>query len=97
MKFSVSQAAANWYIDELGLKTGDHLRIFTKIYSGIPTVYPGYYLGISIGASDDAHFKTTVNGITFYIPYNDDWILNEYDLRIDLKDDEAQYNFTEAN
>ncbi|MFD1318424.1 HesB/YadR/YfhF family protein [Loigolactobacillus zhaoyuanensis] len=96
MKFSVSNEAAKWFVDEFNLQPGAYIRIFTKIYGGIPTVYPKYYLGVAVEKSGIANFKVTVEDVTFYIDHNDDWILDAYDLNIELKDDDAAYIFTKA-
>ena len=56
MKFSVNSEAAQWFIKELDLKPGGAVKIFTKIYGGIPTVYPSFFLGIAPGVCASPFF-----------------------------------------
>ncbi|KXZ20531.1 hypothetical protein AXI58_00750 [Bacillus nakamurai] len=96
MKFSVSTEAAKWFIDEFDLEPDAHVRFLTKIYGGIPTVYPDYYLGMSVGEKGDAIFKVVVENIIFYIDNRDAWLLDEYNLNIELRKDEVEYIFTKS-
>ncbi|WP_456271165.1 HesB/YadR/YfhF family protein [Bacillus sp. AK031] len=97
MKFSVSNEAAQWFIYECDLSPGDHVEIFTKIYGGIPTVYPDYFLGMSVGKTDEgASLKTEVENITFYISNGDEWLLDEYNLNIKISNGEVDYIFIKS-
>ncbi|MFD0897863.1 adhesin [Loigolactobacillus binensis] len=97
MKFSVDPAAGQWFRSEFNLQPGAHIRIFTKIYGGIPTVYPKYYLGVTVSDADPtAPFQVKVADITFYIAANDAWILDTYDLNLKLVNDDVAYNFEPA-
>ncbi|MEC2077772.1 hypothetical protein [Metabacillus fastidiosus] len=93
MNLNVSREAAEWYVSEMDLKPGDYLQFVVKIYGGIPTVHPDYYLGISIGKEGSIGIKNVVEGITFYFSVEDSWFLKEYDLDIIKKDNDVEYIF----
>ncbi|MED4402214.1 hypothetical protein ABET41_12420 [Metabacillus fastidiosus] len=93
MNLNVSREAAEWYASEMDLKPGDYLQFVVKIYGGIPTVHPDYYLGISIGKEGSIGIKNVVEGITFYFSVEDSWFLKEYDLDIIKKDNDVEYIF----
>ncbi|MGG3892050.1 HesB/YadR/YfhF family protein [Metabacillus fastidiosus] len=93
MNLNVSREAAEWYASEMDLKPGDYLQFVVKIYGGIPTVHPDYYLGISIGEEGSIGIKNVVEGITFYFSVEDSWFLKEYDLDIIKKDNDVEYIF----
>lgn len=95
MSFKVSKEAAEWYKNELDLKTGDYVRFFVKLYGGIPTVHPNYSLGLSIGKEGHIAIQDEVDGITFYFNEKDSWFLDEFDMEILVKNGEAEFAFTE--
>ncbi|KEF36743.1 hypothetical protein M670_03994 [Schinkia azotoformans MEV2011] len=94
MKLEVSEDAAKWFASEMDLKPGDFVRFVVKIYGGIPTAHPSYYLGISIGKERDITIKTEAEGITFYFTDEDSWFLEQYNLKIIEKNGEVEYIFT---
>jgi uncharacterized protein YneR len=95
MNFKVSSDAANWFINELDLEQGDYVQFFVKLYGGIPTAHPNYYLGISVGKDGDTNIKDELEGITFYFNSQDSWFLDEYDLKIEMGNEEVEYIFSE--
>lgn len=97
MKLNAHEDAAKWYKEEMGLDDGDFVRIFTKLYGGIKTIFPSYFLGVSIGEEEDSAVEDKVEGITFYIKTEDKWLLNEHDLEVEMGDDEAEFIFKERD
>ncbi|SES96129.1 Uncharacterized protein YneR [Salinibacillus kushneri] len=93
MNLNVTKEAANWYIDEMDLAKGDYVQFFVKLYGGIPTIFPSYFLGVSEGMDGTIAIQDEVQGITFYINNKDKWLLDEHDLTIDLKEDEPEFTF----
>lgn len=93
MKLEVSEDAAKWFASELELKPGDFVRFVVKLYGGIPTAHPSYYLGISIGRERDIAIKDEVEEITFYFTQEDSWFLKEYDLKVIENNGEVEYIF----
>jgi uncharacterized protein YneR len=94
MKLEVTKDAAQWFISELDLSTGDYVQFVVKIYGGIPTAHRDYYLGISIGKDENIAIKDEVEGITFYFSDQDSWFLDHYDLKVVKKNDDIDYIFT---
>jgi uncharacterized protein YneR len=97
MKINVHEEAAQWYKDEMGLEEGESIRIFTKLYGGIATVFPNYFLGIQIGSNEPTAVEGQGAGITFYLTKEDDWILKEHDLEVKMGEDEAEFVFNERS
>jgi uncharacterized protein YneR len=95
MSFQITDEAAKWYIDEMGLVEGDYVQFFLKIYGGIQTDHPNYFLGLSVGQDGEIGEKLVIDGITFYFTEKDVWFLNEYDMKVVMGKDEVEYQFTE--
>lgn len=94
MKLEVSVEAAQWYKEEMDLNPGDYVQYYVKLYGGIPTAHPDYYLGISFGEEGTIAIKDVVEGITFYFNEQDAWFLKEYDMKVVRKDDDLDFLFT---
>lgn len=95
MKFTVSKEAAKWFIDEMELEQGDYIQFFVKIYGGIPTAHPNYFLGVSVGKDNDILVQQEVEGITFFFSSQDAWFLDEYEMEVIAEDDDVKYIFHE--
>ncbi|MFD2045348.1 HesB/YadR/YfhF family protein [Ornithinibacillus salinisoli] len=95
MTLKVSTEAAQWFIDEMDLERGDHVQFFLKIYGGIPTAHPNYFIGISYGNVGNIKISTEVEGITFYFNEEDSWLLEQYEMEVVHKNDEVAYIFNE--
>src|SRR5699024_9474497 len=78
------------------LEKGDRIKMFTKIYGGIPTVFPSYYLGIMLDNDETAGVEVTIDGVSFYLMPSDTWLIDDYDLHVVLVDDEVEYRFTQS-
>ncbi|MGG0413911.1 HesB/YadR/YfhF family protein [Peribacillus simplex] len=81
MKLTISDQAAKWYIDELGLQEGSHLRFYVR-YGGHSTVQSGFSLGIMQEEPETAAAVTTMNEIKFYVEEKDLWYFDDHDLLI---------------
>ncbi|CAH0190984.1 hypothetical protein SRABI84_01659 [Peribacillus simplex] len=81
MKLTISDQAAKWYIDELGLQEGTHLRFYVR-YGGHSTVQSGFSLGILPEEPETAAVVTTMNEINFYVEEKDLWYFDGHDLLI---------------
>ncbi|WP_047985949.1 HesB/YadR/YfhF family protein [Ornithinibacillus californiensis] len=95
MGLQITEEAAKWYIDEMGLEEGDYVHFFLKIYGGIKTDHPNYFLGLSIGQDGEIGVKQEVNGIIFYFGEKDTWFLDEFDMKVTMGKEEVEYQFTE--
>ncbi|HLR52573.1 MAG TPA: hypothetical protein VK072_06840 [Candidatus Avamphibacillus sp.] len=94
-RFSISEEAAKWFKEEMSLDSGDYVQFFVKIYGGIPTAHPNYFLGVSVGESSDIAIKEEVEGITFFFNERDSWFLDEFNMKVvkDKNKDEVDYIF----
>ncbi|MDM5294919.1 HesB/YadR/YfhF family protein [Peribacillus simplex] len=81
MKLTISDQAAKWYIDELGLQEGSHLRFYVR-YGGHSSVQSGFSLGIMKEEPETAAAVTTMNDINFYVEEKDLWYFDGHDLLI---------------
>ncbi|WP_449620406.1 HesB/YadR/YfhF family protein [Robertmurraya sp. Marseille-Q9965] len=95
MSFTVSQEAAKWYKEEMDLQEGDYVQFYVKLYGGIPTIHPNYFLGISFGKNGNIAVKDEVEGITFFFSDKDSWFIDEYNVNVEAKDDEVEYIFNQ--
>ncbi|GIO25809.1 HesB/YadR/YfhF family protein [Ornithinibacillus bavariensis] len=94
MSLQITEEAAKWYMDEMGLEKGDYVQFFLKIYGGIQTEHPNYFLGISVGLDGEIGVNQQIEGITFYFNEKDAWFLDEYDMKVVMGKDEVEYQFT---
>ncbi|WHY59009.1 HesB/YadR/YfhF family protein [Peribacillus simplex] len=85
MKLTISDQAAKWYIDELGLQEGSHLRFYVR-YGGHSTVQSGFSLGIMQEEPENAAAVTTINEINFYVEEKDLWYFDGHDLLINFNE-----------
>lgn len=92
-EFSISEEAAKWFKDEMGIESGDYIQFFVKIYGGIPTAHPNYFLGISVGESSDIAVKRVVEGITFYFNERDSWFLDEFNMKVVKEQDKNEVDY----
>ena len=81
MRLAVEQSAARWYIREMELSDGDHVRIFVRL-GGSGSVQPGYSLGIMKDIPRNPGLLHVVEGITFYMEADNLWFLEDKALVI---------------
>lgn len=81
MRISVEQSAARWYIREMDLTDGDHVRIFVRL-GGSGSVQPGYSLGVMKDVPRNPGVQDVVEGITFYMEADNLWFLEDKELFI---------------
>ncbi|SFA89117.1 MULTISPECIES: HesB/YadR/YfhF family protein [unclassified Bacillus (in: firmicutes)] len=94
MNIIVSNEAANWYQNEIGLKEGDFVRFFVR-YGGCSTVQKGFSLGVEKEAPIGLGAQTVVDGITYYIEEKDLWYFDGHDLEVNFnnKFEEPEFNY----
>lgn len=90
MKLKVSEEAAQWYIDELGLNPNQSIKFYGKVYGP----HDGFSVGLDVAEPSNTLITITVKNINFYIDANDAWFFDNYDLDIDFDEDlkEPRYN-----
>lgn len=95
MKIEISDRAFHWFQEEVGLKSGDKIRFYTRIYGSSP-VQEGYALAFTIDNDPrDAAAQTIVEDITFYIEETDLWFFDGHDLFVvyNEKNHEVEYKY----
>lgn len=92
-QFTVTEEAARWYKDEMDLESGDYVQFFIKIYGGIPTGQPNYFLGLSVGKANNISVKETVEGITFFFNDRDAWFIEEQDMKVVKNEEDEETTF----
>lgn len=96
MKILVSDGAAGWYVKELELKDGAHIRFFPRYSSG-GGLHPGFSLGISTQEPVQPGLTAEAGGITFFMEEQDLWYMRGYDLYVehDESQDDISYIYKE--
>ncbi len=94
MKIEISNEAAKWYEDNVGLSAGDGIRFYGKVY-GKTMVHEGFSIAFRKEEPVKPESSTVVNGITYFITDNDTWFFARYDLDVeyDSKSDSPEYIF----
>ncbi len=95
MKLKVSEKAVEWFKEEFDVDSGDYVQIFSKIYGGIPTIFPSYFLGLEVGKDGDIIYQDKHDGIVFYINERNAWLLENHRMEVDVEDDDIQFHFIE--
>lgn len=100
MEIKISQAAIQWYENELPLDEGEGVRFFGKTY-GKTNVHDGFSIGMQIDQVDDyqeliAH--EVINERHYFAAKEDEWFFSGYNLEIDLDENtnEPFYLFTQG-
>ncbi|WP_188207768.1 HesB/YadR/YfhF family protein [Alkalibacillus aidingensis] len=91
MNIHVTEEAANWFKEEMDLKSGDSVRFFPK-YGGTCSFQDGFSIGVTIGKASDPGVKTDLNEISFEIDDKDVWFFKDKDLYIGVKNGEVEYS-----
>ncbi|MCH4008004.1 HesB/YadR/YfhF family protein [Companilactobacillus sp.] len=94
MKIEISEKAAKWYEENVGLKAGDGIRFYGKVY-GKTMVHEGFSIAFRKEEPVKPESSTVVDGITYFITDNDTWFFARYDLEVeyDPSIDGPQYIF----
>ncbi|CAM3703649.1 HesB/YadR/YfhF family protein [Erysipelothrix urinaevulpis] len=78
MKLTITDDAANWFISELDLKKGDHIKFFGKVYGP----HDGFSIAMEKVEPSRIFHMTQAQGINFYVEKNDAWFFDNSDLAI---------------
>ncbi|MGN1400617.1 MAG: HesB/YadR/YfhF family protein [Bacillus sp. (in: firmicutes)] len=81
MKITLTDAAAQWYEEELDLSEGDYVRFYVR-YGGNSQIQPGFSLGIQIESPLEVGASAEINGITYFIESEDSWYFDGKDLSV---------------
>lgn len=92
MELIVTDDAHKWFVDELGLQSGDSVRIFGK-YGGSTNVHVGFSTGIQLVSPEDALITKKIDGITYFTEKADDWFFTNYTLTVGINETLNEPNF----
>ncbi|ANJ69719.1 iron-sulfur cluster biosynthesis protein [Latilactobacillus curvatus] len=94
MQIQVSDAASQWFRDELALQSGDAVRFFGKVY-GQTAVHDGFSLGMECATVEQPIGSVVKDGITYFASQSDEWFFADYDLQVDYDPEleEPKYQF----
>lgn len=95
MHITISQAAIEWFKEEVELTAGKKVKFYTKIYGNSP-IQPGFSLGFTVDQSPiNKAAYTVVEGIEFYVEENDIWFFNGHHLHVDYDEtiDELVFSY----
>lgn len=94
MEITVSDAAIQWFKNEMDLQAGEGIRFFGKVY-GKTNVHEGFSIGIAREIAMDPLVKIEIDGLIFSIDNTDDWFFAGYDLAVDydVDKDSPVYHF----
>lgn len=81
MKLVISDEAANWYIKEMELKSGDSIKFFGKVYGK-----DGFSFALAKMEPTRPEVEVIKDGVRFYVEKSDAWFFSEQDLVIGLDD-----------
>lgn len=93
MKLRVTEEAALWLKQELGLNEGDWLRFYAMLYGNAYSIHSNYSLGMAKEEPHHASIQTEVEGIRFYLEDQDKWYLDNHKLTVDVENDEVKFIF----
>ncbi|WP_421016583.1 HesB/YadR/YfhF family protein [Furfurilactobacillus cerevisiae] len=95
MQITVTDAASKWFQDEVGLKPGDGMKFYGKVYGKTP-IHDGFSMAMVPDKDPDRPVgETEKDGIKYFVNYGDAWLFAGYDFVIDFdkKNDEPKYEY----
>lgn len=97
MELTITPAAQQYFTQEMGLTTGNHVRFHSRVY-GKTEIHEGFSVGLTIEEPNGKVIaEDTQDGIHYYIEADDDWFFNGYDFKVDFspEDENFIYKFIE--
>lgn len=94
MNIRISNEAAQWFIEEMDVETGDSIRFFAR-YGGSSPLHEGFSLGVIREQPDEVAVETVLDGIRYYVETRDLWYFDGHDLQVGVNRDleELQYDY----
>lgn len=93
MELTITEDAAQWYIDELDIDDDSYLRFYVR-YGGVGGLVPGFSIGVNLNSPQHIHTSTVVKGITFYIEESDAWYFEGKNLHISIDERSLEPKFS---
>lgn len=94
MKITISEPAVKWFINDMGVKKGDHVRFYAQFYGSSP-VQQSYSLGFTVEDPINITASTELEGIIFFVEETDLWYFDGHDLLVEYneQEDELEFNY----
>lgn len=94
MNIRISNEAAQWFIEEMDVETGDSIRFFAR-YGGSSPLHEGFSLGVIREQPDEVAVETVLDGVRYYVESRDLWYFDGHDLQVGVNRDleELQYDY----
>lgn len=92
MELTITDEAANLYINEIPLQQGDTLRLFVRV-GGVGS--GGFSVGVIKEAPLSKAFQIKKQGVTFFVNEDDFWYFDG--MTIDYDEDLSYLQFTNPN
>ncbi len=94
MNIRISNEAAQWFIEEMDVETGDSIRFFAR-YGGSSPLHEGFSLGVIREQPDEVAVETVLDGVRYYVETRDLWYFDGHDLQVGVNRDleELQYDY----
>ncbi|WZU01955.1 Fe-S cluster assembly protein HesB [Erysipelothrix sp. D19-032] len=83
MKLTITNEAAKWYIEEMGLVPGDSIKFFGKVYGP----HGGFSFAIAKEEPTNPLMLITEEGVNFYVEQFDEWFFNDKEVNIKMRAD----------
>ena len=82
MKIELTEEASRWFEDEVGVKPGDGIHFYGKVY-GKTMVHEGFSIAFRTEKPVKPESSTEINGVTYFITDSDVWFFTRYDLLVE--------------
>lgn len=93
MKLIVTDAAAQWFRDEMNLKPGDGIKLYGKVY-GRTEVHHGFSQAFAKNNNPiDPVMEVEKAGIKFYVNEVDEWFFTRLITTVDANADGPVFHF----
>lgn len=93
MKITITEAAIQWFQDEMNVEAGDTIRFFAR-YGGNSTIHTGYSLGVTKEQPIEIGESVTIDEVVYFINESDLWYFKDYDLNVIVNDrNELQFTY----
>lgn len=93
MKITITEAAIQWFQNEMNVEAGDTIRFFAR-YGGNSTIHTGYSLGVTKEQPVDIGESITIDDVVYFINETDLWYFKDYDLNVIVNDsNELQFTY----
>ena len=93
MKLVVTDAAVNWFREEVGLKEGDSVKFHGR-YGGADPVQFGFSLMFTRNKPIRAVASVRKRGVLLFIEENDLWFFDGHDLHVDYDEKLEELSYT---